>query len=743
MEYQEFLSKKITIDKPTGLNEVTEINPMLFEFQRDIVRWALRRGRAAIFADCGLGKTPMQLEWANHIPGRVLILAPLAVNRQTVREGEKFGVPVQYVRDQDEVTDDDKIVITNYEMLDHFDPAAFNGVVLDESSILKSYSGKVRTAIIDAFHETPFKLCCTATPAPNDYMELGNHAEFLRVMTRAEMLAMFFVHDGGETQKWRLKGHAQSKFWEWLCSWSVMVRKPSDLGYEDDGFVLPPIKFHEVVVKAGASIDTLFPMPAQTLEERRKARQGSIPERAEAAAGLVNGSQDAWLFWCNLNKESETLTKLLPGAVEVKGSDDRDVKESRMLGFASGDHRCLVTKPRIAGFGMNWQHCSNVVFFGLSDSYEEFYQATRRCWRSGQKSPVDVYIVTSELEGAVVANIKRKEQDAQKMAENMVHHMADLNKANIKQQKRTTVSFEPKVENGERWEMRLGDCVEEVATLPDNSIDYTLFSPPFASLYTYSASERDMGNATNDEQFIEHFSFLIRDLLRVTTSGRLMSFHCMNLPVLKQNAGYVGLRDFRGELIRCCVEHGWIFHSEVVIWKDPVTAMQRTKSLRLLHKQIQKDSAMSGQGIPDYLITMRKPGENQKPIEGRLDHFVGDPQLFKQQKDLSIDIWQKYASPVWMDIRSTRTLQYAHARSNNDERHICPLQLDVIERCLQLWTMPGDLVLSPFAGIGSEGYCAIKYDRRFIGVELKESYWDVACKNLRLAEDENKQERLL
>ena len=720
--YDAFLAAKAITDPATGLAVVPALNPALFDFQRDITAWGLRRGRAAVFADCGLGKTPMQLEWARHVPGNVLILAPLAVSGQTVREGRKFGITVRAARKQADVQPG--ITVTNYEMLEHFDPAYFTGVVLDESSILKSYDGSTRTAIIEAFKNTPFKLACTATPAPNDYMELGNHAEFLGVMSRVEMLSMFFVHDGGETQQWRLKGHAESEFWKWLASWAVCIRKPSDLGYDDRDFVLPELIMHQVTVKVDAPTDGfLFPVEASTLQERLRARRDTIAERVEHCAAVANATGEPFLVWCNLNDESAQIKAAIKGAVEVKGSDTNAHKEKAMMGFTAGDVRCLVTKPSIAGFGMNWQHCNNMAFVGLSDSYEQFYQAVRRCWRFGQKKPVNVYVITAETEGAVVANIKRKEADAMKMAENMVEHMKDLNAEAVRGMRREKAGYAREVAKGDSWTLNLADCVEVAQEIPDNSLHYTIYSPPFASLYTYSNSDRDMGNCKDGDEFMEQYRFLIRELYRATMPGRLVSFHCMNLPSSKVRDGVIGLKDFRGQLIAAHEAEGWIFHSEVCIWKDPVTAMQRTKALGLLWKQIKKDSAMSRQGIPDYLVTMRKPGDNPE----RVSHTPAD---------FPVELWQNYASPVWMDINPSDTLSYREARENDDERHICAVQLQVIERGIKLWSNPGDTVFSPFAGIGSEGYMAIKMGRKFLGAELKRSYWEQACKNLKQAKSE-------
>lgn len=729
MDYSEFLSKKAVVDKPTGLASVPELNPMLFDFQKDIVRWALKRGRAAIFADCGMGKTAMQLEWAHHVPGRVLIVAPLAVSAQTIREAAKFHEDeIRYSPDGNITT---RVTITNYERIEHFDPSLFTGIVLDESSILKSYTGKYRTDLIDRFGHVQFRLACTATPAPNDFMELGNHAEFLGAMKRTEMLSMFFVHDGGETQKWRLKGHAEEEFWRWVCSWAVMIRKPSDLGYEDGKFTLPPLEMQQITVHSEEPTDgMLFAIEAQTLQERQGARRASLHDRCKAAADIVNQIKDQCLVWCDLNDESEELTRLIPDAVEVKGSDTEKHKETAMLEFAEGKIRVLVTKPKIAGFGMNWQKCHNVFFVGLSDSYEAFYQAVRRCWRFGQEYPVKCRVITSDIEGAVVKNIQRKEEDASKMAEMMVENMHEINAENIRGIERDKSVYTMDEKTGKDWRMMLGDCVERTRELADESVHFSVFSPPFASLYTYSNSDRDMGNSKDEEEFAAHFKFLVKELYRVIKPGRLVSFHCMNLPTSKTHHGYIGIRDFRGELIKMFEDEGFIFHSEVCIWKDPVTAMQRTKAIGLLHKQLAKDSCMSRQGIPDYLVTMRKPGINLEPVEGELDHFSGDQTTFTSTGRLSIDIWQRYASPVWMDIDPSDTLQGRSAREEKDERHICPLQLQVIHRALQLWTNPGDIVLSPFGGIGSEGYEAIRLGRKYIGIELKRSYWEQACKNL-------------
>lgn len=442
MDYTDFIITKSTAAlHPDSIQcSADELNPVLYPFQRDIVRWALAKGRAAIFADCGLGKTAMQLEWARVVcreqGGSVLILAPLTVSAQTVAEGIKFGAPVTLCASGEDLRPG--INITNYEKLGKFEGHTFTGVVLDESSILKSFTGKVRGQIIDFFCHTPFRLACTATPAPNDFMELGNHAEFLGIMSYAEMLAMFFVHDGGQTSKWRLKGHAQDVFWHWMGSWAVVLDRPGTLGYTDDGYVLPPLHIHQHIADGGDPATQPL-----SLAQRRQARKDTLHLRCKAAAELVNRSDEQWLVWCDLNAESDALTRLISGAVEVKGSDKPDHRTRAMMGFSMGLVKCLVTKPSIAGFGMNWQQCHNMIFVGLSDSYEQYYQAVRRCWRFGQDQPVEVHIVISSREGCVRENIERKQADCEHMRAAMVAQTKEITRKELQSTCRLATPYTP------------------------------------------------------------------------------------------------------------------------------------------------------------------------------------------------------------------------------------------------------------------------------------------------------------
>lgn len=443
-QYEQFLESKRVVVSPAGFDVPMEsINPMLFDWQRSVVRWALYRGRAALFEDCGLGKTPQQIEWARHVcghtEGNVLILAPLAVAAQTVREGAKFGVDVTHCRIGQDVRPG--VNVANYERLHHFSPDQFAGIVLDESSILKAFDGTTRKQIQDFARSIKFRLACTATPAPNDLIELTNHAEFLDVMSGKEIIALFFKQDGNTTHQWRLKGHARDAFWTWMAEWSIALRRPSDIGYDDGKFRLPPLNLHHITVEGKANDGFLFAIEAQTLTERRDARRASMADRVAVTAGLANKTDDRWLVWCDLNSESEALTKAIDGAVEVKGSDSPDHKEQALNDFAQGKIRVLVSKPSIAGFGMNFQCCNHVAFVGLSDSYEAFYQAVRRCWRFGQTMPVECYVIAADTEGAVVSNIERKERQASHMFDEIVKKMSvhELNK----RQKRNEMEYNP------------------------------------------------------------------------------------------------------------------------------------------------------------------------------------------------------------------------------------------------------------------------------------------------------------
>lgn len=673
-----------------------------------------------MFEDCGLGKTLQQLEWAQKVMERigkpVLIIAPLAVIAQTIKEGDKFGYKVKEIGltvfDQDL---NPGIYITNYENMDSVDAYLFGGVVLDESSILKNFAGKTKQALIDAFKNTPYKLCCTATPSPNDTTELCNHAEFLNVMTRAEMLAMYFIHDGGSTSDWRLKGHAKQDFWDFVSTWAVMLSKPSDIGFSDEGYILPALNVTEEFVQtAKRNNGMLFNDIAVSATEYHKELRLTMKERLDRVAEIVNSTDENYIVWIGHDEEGEYLRKLIPDAVEVKGSDNKQAKKDRLLGFGKGEFRVLITKLKIAQFGLNYQNCHNQIFASLDFSFEATYQGIRRSYRFGQQHEVNIRLIATDT----MQNVRKSFEDKQHAFIEMQKAMTTAMNRNINNQIKLNKMEVDKQYKSEFCDIRLGDCVQLIQDVPDESVGFSIFSPPFAELYTYSDKLEDMGNSKDYKEFFTAFKFLVKELYRVLWSGRNVAVHCMDLPIQKGKEGYIGLRDFSGMILEAFQEVGFVYHSRVTIWKNPVTEMQRTKALGLLHKQVKKDAAMSRVGIPDYLMVFRKDGEHKHPVHC----------------GINVDTWQKYASPVWMDIDYSNTLNGNKARGDNDEKHICPLQLGTIERAVTLWSNEGDTVLTPFLGIGSEVYQSVKMGRKGIGFELKESYFNEAIKNCRKAE---------
>lgn len=736
MEYKEFLENKIISIQESGFPVKDGcLNNKLFDFQKHIVKVACKKGRYAIFADTGLGKTIMQLEWARlvneYTKKPVLILAPLAVSNQTIKEGQKFGIQV---KKYDRVSG---IQITNYEQLDNIDPSLFSGIVLDESSILKNFTGKIRNQIIDSFKNTPYKLACTATPSPNDLMELGNHSEFLNQMLRTEMLSMYFVHDGGDTSVYRLKGHAQKDFYAWIGSWACVITNPENIGYKEEGlkFKLPRLNYHNhQVITDKKDNGLLFNETAVNAIDFNKELRETRDKRLDAVKDIIDRFPDeSFLIWINQNDDGDALRKLLAGrdVREVRGSDSIEYKESTLFEFSQGAFKILITKSKIAGMGMNFQKCHNQIFASLDFSFEKLYQSIRRSYRFGQKAEVNIYLITTDTMQNVIDSIKEKERIFKELREEMQYTINYERRQHLKPID-TSNDF---ITND--LKLLRGDCVQRISEIESESVGYSIFSPPFSSLYTYSDHLEDMGNSRDYNEFFQHFKFLTSEIYRILKPGRNVSIHCMNIPTSLTHNGYIGLQDFRGDIIRLFQECGFIYHSEVCIWKDPVVAMQRTKALGLLHKQIVKDSSRCRQGVPDYLVTMRKPGDNPEPISGPLDHFVGEN--FVSEGNLSIDIWQRYASPIWTDINQSNTLQYRSAREDKDEKHICPLQLEVIHRGLQLWSKEGDVVFTPFMGIGSEIYEAVKLKRKGIGIELKDSYFKQAVANIQQAIEETKQ----
>ncbi len=933
MNYEEFLNnKKILIDNIGFDINRDEINPILFDFQKDIVKWAIKKGRCAVFLDTGLGKTFIQLEWARLLKKQTLIIAPLSVAKQTIREAKKIGIIVNYIRSQEDKKD--MINITNYEMIDSFS-SDWGTIILDESSILKSLSGITKKKLIEKFNKIPFKLCCTATPAPNDFIELGNHTAFLGICSQQEMLSMFFINANKEHtfindgkiftrkgsnkggQEWRLKHHAESKFFEWMAKWSITMTKPSDLGYEDDKFNLPPLNIEPIFVKSGyspqgelffthlaglgdrakirkQSIDSkigimekliidrhtgfglnlqyvdessavgiqqeflcgqsgtgkgkspelvscqqrqigqkeIEKIPSEILsgqhgemgenngngkkakrsqekevcrgfhlsgemqkrfyllaEEKSSEKEGSenkeiwnnhgaIRTINPEAAGLLcdlwkegerrpqdisdsgprsqnregkgpslfelqpgdrevpgqsitseGGSRlPQWVIWCGLDDEQRAIEKSLLSlnisVSSVFGTLSLDEKEKRLESWLNGETQILLSKVKICGFGLNLQQASNMIFFGLNDSWETYYQAIRREWRFGQDKPVNVFILLSDKEREIIQNINRKEAQNIRLKINMIKLLKNYEEEELMGSPQIKEEYKEETIKKYNWTAMLGDSALRLKEIKDNSIDLSIYSPPFADLFIYSNSNHDLGNCRNWEQFFKQYTYILEDILRVTKLGRLTCVHTSDIPAMANRDGYIGLRDFPGEVIRLHEKLGWTFTGRCYIQKNPQAQAIRVKCKSLLFAQMNKDSSHSRPALIDQVLIFKKPGENQIPItpvkNGELDN----------------EKWISWAHGIWTDIQETETLQYYHARARDDERHICPLQLGTIERCIKLYSNPGETILTPFMGIGSEAYMAIKLRRKTVGIELKESYFKTAIENLNSVQEE-------
>ena len=712
--YRAFIASKAPVHARSG-REAGPLHESLFAFQVAITRWAIRQGRAAIFADTGLGKTRMQIEWARQMGENVLIVAPLGVTAQTIDEAAALGVEVRYATEQPLKR---AFWITNYERLQNFDPSAWDAIALDESSIMKSIAGKTRERLVRDWTVVPYRLCCTATPAPNDIAELANHSEFLGIMKRQDMLATWFVHDD-PVNGWRLKGYARKPFFRWLASWAVYLGHPFDLGFVDDRFALPPLEIADHLVPVDWKPDRgmLFPQLIRGIQGRSVARRASLTARVARAVEHIQAARGQWIVWCGLNDEGRALKAALgDDALLIEGADSADTKLERERRWRRGDVPTLITKPTIFGYGMNWQHCHQVLFLGLGDSFEQYYQAIRRCWRFGQTHPVRVDIILSEAEGRIAENVWRKETEHKRTAEEVIECIGDIERQAIANDGEAPLDdYQTADADGIGWRMLLGDCVERLTEMESGSVGLSIHSPPFAQLYVYSGSPRDMGNCSNYDDFFEHYRFAVRELLRVTMPGRRACVHVQQVSMTKVKDDLIGWHDFRGEIVRLYISEGWIYHGEVVIDKDPQAQAIRTKSKSLLFVQKNKDSSWSIPAMADYILLFRAPGDNPNPVK----------------TDVTNNEWILWARPVWYGIRETDTLQAPPKK--NDDKHIAPLQLGTIDRCLRLWSNKGDLILDPMAGIGSVGYMALRHQRHFIGIELKLEYWRAAIRNLEAA----------
>lgn len=765
MEYLDFLQSKAFRHAPCGFDLLLR-QDWLFPFQQYITEKCLSRGKAAIFADTGLGKARMGLAWADQVAREadcnVLILTPCAVAQQMAREAEKIGVTVNIITEAADVQDG--ISICNYEKLHKLDSADFGAIVLDESSILKGFASKYRQALTDFAAGMNYRLALTATPSPNDLIELINHADWLGVMRGREAIATFFVQDGNTTKKYRLKKTCEADFWRWVASWAVCVRLPSDLGddYSDAGYSLPPLNLVRLEVSSEQQMASLLPVDSMSLSERREARKASLVGRVAAVAELVNASDKPWVVWCDYNDESDALKKAIPGAVEVRGSMTIESKEAAIDGFTTGAVRVLISKPSITGFGLNWQHCHNTAFVGVGDSFEQQYQAIRRFHRFGQTETVNVYAAASQQEFQVMENIARKQDQHNNFYEQVSKYMREAMTETPVAVK--TVAKSGKIASGAKWEVRLGDNVERMTELADDSVDLSITSIPFPGMYAYTDLPGDMGNVRDYGEFFEHFDYLLPQWLRVTKPGRTACVHVTDGVAMVSREGHMGLKDFSGDTIRAFQKHGWIYAGKVFVDQDPQLEAVRNNTHGLLFKSLATDASIMRFALADYVLLFRKPGDNEVPIK------AGKSAKYNQGGGwITEEEWIEWAAPVWYrhiapdgkiaasqpfhpslqrtammasskgsksfnGIQDTDVANVAIARDPSDERHLCPLQFGIIERCTKLFSNPGEIILDPFNGVGSTGIKGMELNRRYTGIEIKESYFDTAVKYLRRAE---------
>jgi len=718
--YEKFLAQKERMKIESGFHvDLNDLNSKLFPFQKYAVQLALKKGKFALIEDCGMGKTFQQTEWAwqvyKHTGRPVLILAPLCVSMQTIEQMKEFGYKI---REYD--GSDFPIQITNYEQLKNIDTSIFAGVVLDESSILKNYEGKMKNLIMEKFCKTPYKLACTATPAPNDPMEYGNHSEFLDVMTRNEMLAMYFVHDSSDTSKWRIKGHAVGKFYDFMAEWSIMISKPSDIGFEDTGYVLPELNIITEQITTPKKNNGQFwndtAVSATTFNQELRTTKDY---RLRYAADFANSHpEESIIIWVKHNDEGKALKKMIPDSVEVSGSDKKEFKEKALFDFASGKYKVLITKTEIASFGMNFQNCHEQIFISPDFSFEKLYQAIRRSYRFGQTKEVNIRLAVTDTMQNVKDAIDRK----QEQFEEMQKHMREAMKRKMSNRE-ITINENVITERNEYYTLQCGDSFKLIKEIGTETIGGGMFSPPFSSLFTYSNKINDLSNSKTLFEFYRHFKFIIPELYRILKPGRMYGIHLTQLTTGIAKDGYFSIQDFRGDIIRLFKKSGFIHHGEVTIWKDPELAAVRTNNHQLLHKTTKRDSTICRPGLADYLVIMRKPGINAEPVT-------------HEKQGIPFDEWCQIASPVWMDVRESDTLRYRDARENEDERHITPTQLSIFKRFNTLYTNPGDVLYDPFAGIGSSVYINTLMKRKSIAHELKSSYFQLLKQNSKIAYDE-------
>ncbi len=745
----------IGLDDEEAVYRWSEPASHLFDYQRWVLKRALDRERFAAFLTTGLGKTAIQLEWARLVTrrhqGRTLIVAPLNIVSQTIEEAAKFygdALTVTDLRVTSEfagwLSSGSGVGITNYEKLDGVtDALPVQAVVLDESSILKNSIGARRNALMAAFRGVRWKLACSATPAPNDRVEYAEHAYWLDIVrSTREFLAGYFVNRDG---KWTLKYHGRDAFYRHLASWSVFMVHPAKFRFDGEDLHLPPLNVE-------------FPEIDSTAEQRRRARQyetgnqaslfgatpGGITSRTkmmQIANGFVLDDGDVTRFpshkpdwivnlvtdtypheqviiWVTFDAEGDHLASRIPNSTHLSGRTPRQVRDDTIEAFrhSNGPNRVLILKPSMFGFGLNLQACRIQVFSSITDSFERYFQAVRRSWRFGQKRPVNVYIPLTPYDSAITQNVLAKQATYEEDTARQEQVFVDVLRPKDQTERRLYVP-DGKIETGrtesDRWTMIHGDSILHMEhVMEPDSMDLAVFSPPFANLFTYSSEAGDMGNVKDDTEYRLQWKWFAERLLRVMKPGRNVAVHCMDIIRFAGQHGYRHTYDYPSDLRAGMEDAGFIYRSRISIDKNPQVQATRTKDQNLLFVTLTRDALASHSQAGEYVLVFTKPGDNAVPVKAM---------------DITNKEWIAWAHHVWYDIRETDVLNAKLAKEHEDERHIAPLQLSLIERCVRLWSNPDETVFSPFAGIGSEGYVAVGIGRKFYGVELKESYYRSAC----------------
>ncbi len=765
-EYQEFLAEKQIIHKASGF-DVSEsaINPVLFSHQNALTRYALRKGRSAILADTGLGKSPMELEWARlvnrHTMKPVLIVMPLYVAYQTIEMAKDLlDMDLLFANDPSELQ---AISVTNYEKLHKFIGVKFGGLAWDESSIFKGLDSKTFETAMKISEGVNFRLCASATPSPNSIEEMGKQSEILGIMTLPEMRANFFLNrqEGkkGQRQGWQLKPFGKEKFYRWLASWAMAVKLPSDLGFSDEGYILPELIIEPIFVKANYIPEgQLVFTGLKGITDRSQVRKRTLEARCQRALEIIEGDDSQYIVWCGLNDEANRMKQLLGDkAVNVQGSDKVEKKIESLKSFVNGDIQILVSKTKICGHGANFQHAHKMIFVGLSDSWEQFYQAIKRIHRFMQEEECQVYVILSEEEQEIWENVMSKHQEAMNMTEKLIENASEYQKQELdKKAEEKAVYTEDQYKTDKYWIM-LGDSCERMKEIATSSVGLSVYSPPFEDLFVYSSTERDLGNSATKEDFYKHYTFIVDELLRVTMPGRKTAVHVADIHARKVKDGFMGIKPFSHDVEALYSSRGWHYSGRIPIAKNPQATAIRLKSHELMFATMKRDAARLMPVQPDYLMVFTKPGQNTVPVlpienmEMDEDDWIiraGQNWLnsneFESLDDITEDEFLEYAREVyhnrgviWKDIRETKVL--GHKGKNNgrlnedDTKHICPLQLDVVEWAIKLWSNPGEAVFSPFMGIGTEVYQAVMFNRKGWGIELKLEYFYKAHENIQEA----------